>query len=109
MLSSNIGFDWFYETSSCDDDGEESDSEIYKESLTSDTVLRFYKKDKLNDYYNVCTGDEDNRLFKSLVNLNHSNANSAYTEGILLPGWLSWAEYAKEYTLNIYKEAKWIK
>lgn len=109
MLSSNIGFDWFYGTSSCDDDEEESDTEIYKEYLTSDTFLRFYQKDKLNDYYSVCTGNEDNRLFKSLVNLNHSNANSAYTEGILLPGWLSWAEYAKEYALNIYKEAKWIK
>ena len=111
MLSNNISFiDYLesVETGEVDEDGKEV-YETPKHYLDTNVIAKYYDTEYINVRGSVCTGNEDNRKFSAIVNTNMSNAGSAYFMHTLLPGWLSWAEYAKDYALKIYKEAQWIK
>ena len=111
MLSNNISFlDYLegVETGGVDED-DDAEYETPKYYLDNSIVAKYYDTGDINVKGSVCTGNEDNRKFSAIVNTNMSNAGSAYFMHTLLPGWLSWAEYARDYALKIYKEAKWIK
>lgn len=111
MLSNNISFfDYMIEveTGEVDEDGEEI-YETPKHYLDDNVKAKYYDTEYINVKGSVCTGNENNRKFSAIVNTNMSNAGSAYFMHTLLPGWLSWAEYARDYALKIYKEARWIK
>lgn len=111
MLSNNISFFDYIENAGTDE-MDEDDEEIYetpKHYLDSEVTAKYYNTEYINVKGSVCTGNEDNRKFSAIVNTNMSNSGSAYFQHTLLPGWLSWAEYAKDYALKIYKEAQWIK
>ena len=111
MLSNNISFlDYLegVETGEVDEDGD-AEYETPEYYLDNSIVAKYYDTGDINVKGSVCTGNEDNRKFSAIVNTNMSNAGSAYFMHTLLPGWLSWAEYARDYALKIYKEAKWIK
>nr|DAD71102.1 MAG TPA: hypothetical protein [Podoviridae sp. ctiuS14] len=111
MLSNNISFlDYLeaVETGEVDDyDNPEDETPEY--NLDNNVVAKYYDTEDINVKGSVCTGNEDNRKFSAIVNTNMSNAGNAYCMYTLLPGWLSWAEYARDYALKIYKEAQWIK
>ena len=111
MLSNNISFlDYLEDIETNEiDENDDVEYETPEHSIDYAIVAKYYDTEYINVKGSVCTGNEDNRKFSAIVNTNMSNAGNAYFTHTLLPGWLSWAEYARDYALKIYKEAQWIK
>lgn len=66
------------------------------------------RKHKL-EWDSVCTGDYPNNTMEGLRTLTHSNASSAYTEAVIAPGALTYAEACITKCLEIYTKAEFFK